>query len=475
MIPIEFDTSLKGTFDETTTGTIRTIVQCVDSNLNIEGHTYSLEVKKTVKPIDLSNMKIRIRGRIALSSNTDEKLFLNQTKATNDNYLKVYSSWIYNAFQRITLSFGSTLIESIDNPALQTEMLKNFLPYTALEQGTYENTCGVFEFPINSVDQQVIPGTYSKTNRTHLLNPDGTFQLYIPASFLFQTLKTLPTIYKNIFPIIRFIRNSTRCVGVTFSKYEDDLYDAVTNDNGALEMILTSLQLEYDEYDQPPLLEELVAKQYWGTTLMIPHRKISSQIVAYKGRVFSSDIAIPPSMHGNVLLVMQQVCAYVPQSIRSRNHAGYMPERLSLDSIKVGYGRHVAMNINDMSRVQSKAADAKDRIMDYGKAAPAEEHYNSYSEYIGQLYESYVDSCKYMYSHEDLCLSKEQWMKHQIICVPLSQFIFNTEELSRQISISLSHNDEIDQNTVRYMHVWLVSHNVITYDPTSYAVEATGV
>eukprot|EP01107_Rhizomastix_libera_P013394 TRINITY_DN3648_c0_g1_i2.p1 TRINITY_DN3648_c0_g1~~TRINITY_DN3648_c0_g1_i2.p1 ORF type:complete len:137 (-),score=14.83 TRINITY_DN3648_c0_g1_i2:67-477(-) len=60
-----------------------------------------------------------------------------------------------------------------------------------------------------------VSGTYDKNNRTHLINADGTFEFMIPLALLFETVRTLPAHYMNVYPVIQIKRAITTASGIS--------------------------------------------------------------------------------------------------------------------------------------------------------------------------------------------------------------------------------------------------------------------
>lgn len=536
-VPYIFSTPLKGVIDDDVQQVFHISAPCTeDSNaFNLQGRQLKLEFRRTVRPIDLAKAYIRIAGKIE----GEGGLPINGARFKNYNadagqvvshaFVKVFSSMIYESFARATLEINGTVVEDIQNLSLFTEMRKAFMDQDALKLGRYEDAClfssptGTILPPVLSTEAgagkitngpRTIPGTYSLETRSHILAADGSYEFWVPLSFLFETFASFGPIYSQLSPVIKLERTNKFCTGVMWAGYADAAFNttkaavvdpvtpAVVYPLGRLTNTISKLSLEYDEYDPSISIEKPILQQYVnGSAVVMPCRKWSGTMLTYRGKTLNTEITLSSSVHGSILLCMIPIVDAQSQQIRSANAKGYLPERLSLDSIRVCYGRHIACNVSDLAAKKTTLAappadiaDLTDTVFaqrrDYehgvvqavdtgGKVvAPVgqELYWNQSSLTTTVLYRNYVEACTFLGGRECAAMTFQDWRdKFPAICVDLSKYVFCKEEITRQLTLNLTHDDGVADNVTRKMYVALLSANVINYDPISRSVQYSGV
>lgn len=522
-IPYIFSTSMKGVIDADVQQVFHISAPCTeDSNsFNLQGRQLKLEFRRTTRPIDLAKAYIRISGKIEgegglpINGPRFDNYDAGPANVANRAYIKVFSSMIYESFARATLEINGTVVEDIQNLSLFTEMRKAFMDQDALKLGRYESAC-LFSSPSGTVfptvrdKTQIIsahstsPGVYSADTRSHLLAADGTYDFWVPLSFLFETFASFGPIYSQLSPVIKLERTNKLCTGIMWSGYTDAAFNVTgagtVNPLGRLTNTISNLSLEYDEYDPSLAIEKPIMMQYAsGSAVTMPCRKWSSTMITYRGKSLNTEITLSSSVHGSIMLCMIPIVDVQSQQVRSANAKGYLPERLSIDSIRVSYGRHMACITGDLAAKKTvlgapalndptfkirrdyehgviQTLNAQGTATTLAANAP-ETYWNQSCLTTSPLYQNYVEACTFLGGRECAAMTFQDWRdKFPVICVDLSKYVFCKEEITRQLTLNLTHADDgVNDASTRKMFVALLSANVINYDPISRSVQYSGV
>lgn len=223
---------------------------CMENNLNTEYRVYDLNFLETPRSIDIGRAFIRIKGSI-ISKNADGTEVTYTTLTTDaDGRTEIFNSgWIYSAFQRANLLIGGREIETNNELAMTMEMKSTLgCIRQSLVDGIYSSACLWDHNEGDTFDAGKNVAVESVMNHTECLNPDGSYEFLIPLKMLFETIKTLPCIYKQLFPTISLMRSNTDCVGITSSQNIEGPYNALTHE-GCLYNKIKELGLWYPEYE----------------------------------------------------------------------------------------------------------------------------------------------------------------------------------------------------------------------------------
>jgi len=437
-------------------------VACEDDLLNQTNRVYEVKCQPTPDPIDLGRAVLQIKGRVVVM-NGDTEVKLSTLTEGASKYILFYSGWIYSAFSKAALVFENTEIETIRDLQATMEMKKlMYLPHQALVEGQYINQCA-WDHDVGDVkEEDKVCGQYSKYNMTHCVNADGTFLFEIPLSFMFETIKSLPAIYKKIFPKITLDRTNTECVGI-YSPMNTT--DYVANTSGKFQMKLSNINLIYPTYQfSDPTYERMVDEQYTKNALIIYHKKFESQEIRYKESVFKTRLQLAPSKHGNNALILAWYSPTISPLERSKTNASYFQLPLNIQSIDIRYGPITVFNFNNLNDKYIADYVVKDEI---GNDVCTQNLCITSK----RLYMEYIKNLTKFYSCEDMAISYEQFIKtNPFIVVDMSNFRL-TEDAARMIDLAVIHSG----NAGNYcMMAWLMTNSITVYNPINMSVSVTG-
>lgn len=436
---------------------------CTDVDLNTNHRVYELRFEETTRPIDIRSSYIRLEGKVGA---TEEGVFkgINQFVPAGDMQTILSPGWIYNAFEEMALLIDNQGIETVREPRA-TMMMKAHLQHDweGLTSDVYASSC-LFDREMGvTYDDVAKPGVYSKANRTHMINADGTFEFMIPLALIFETIRTLPAHYMHLLPVIQLKRAAATSVGIFVSNDGD-------NDSADKTLIpeinFSKIELVYNEIVfNDGIDSRRVEQQYYAPSIVsIHHRKWDSQTITYDTGRLNTKLTLTPSKHGNSAMIIAWYQDYPPAQLAILD-CGYQQERLKISSVEASYG---GVKVCNYQRLDDDATNSPNTYSEFDEGEGA----LPYCPNVKRVYEDFKKNLSLTYSDSSLAMDYETFrLRHPYIFVDMSKFNLGGDgEVARMLHISVNHN-----LTKKYkMIVWLLSNEVTILNPRNGDLLVTG-